>query len=206
MSEDRVQWKRKAYSISFSSFLLQRLGDASEINRIILYGSVAKGTSTAESDVDIFIDVEKNAKKLEEKISGILEEFYKSKEAIIFKLAGIENEIKIKTGALDEWDELKRSMMSEGFVLWGRFEAGRIAKTEHKVIFYWSGIGKNRGAFLNKIYGYRTKDRLHEGFLSRAGGERLGKSCIIIPIKYRDNFVELIKKYNVEAKVMEVFV
>ena len=199
------QNKRKAYAVSFASFLLRNLKDISKINRIILYGSVAKSISTRESDIDIFIDVERNTKGLEKNIRNILEGFYMSKEAIIFKLIGIENDIKLKIGRLDDWEELKRSIISDGFVLWGRFESGMPKKTEHKVIFYWSRIAKNRGAFLNKIYGYKTRGKTYEGLLSRAGGIKLGKSCIMVPIRYRDSVIEMIKKYKVDAKAIEVF-
>ncbi len=205
MYREEEQNRRKAYAISFASFLVRNLTGISRINRIVLYGSVAKSISTKESDIDIFIDVEKDTKGLNENINNILEKFYTSKEAIIFKLIGIENDIKLKIGRLDDWEELKRSIMSDGFVLWGRFEAGRPKKTGHKIIFYWSGIAKNRGAFLNKIYGYKTGGRVYEGLLSQVNGIKLGKSCIMVPVKYKDRLIELIKKYRVEAKAIEVF-
>jgi predicted nucleotidyltransferase len=200
------QDKRKSYAISFTSFLLRELNDTSQINKAILYGSVARSTSTQESDIDIFLDVKKKTKSLEKEIEGVLKRFYKSKEAIIYKLFGVENEIKLKIGKLDEWMELKRSIMSDGFVMWSRYESSRPAATQHKIIFYWERIEKNRGAFLNKIYGYRTEGKSYSGFLERVNGTKLGKSCIMIPIKHKEEMITLLKKYLVEAKAIEVFV
>jgi hypothetical protein len=95
--------------------------------------------------------------------------------------------------------------MSEGFVLWGRFESGKPGRMSHKVIFYWSSIKKNRGAFLNKLYGYKTGVKRYEGLVARANGMRLGKSCVMLPIKYREQMTELTKKYRVDASTIEVF-
>ena len=201
----REQANRKSYALSFVSFLLREPKIISRINRIILYGSVAREASTKESDIDIFIDVQKETKKTKTELEKVLERFYKSKEAVISKLLGIENEIKLKTGKLDEWKELKRSILTDGIVLWSKFESGKPEDTEHNIIFYWSRIEKNRGAFLNKIYGYRTGGKAYIGLLEQVKGTKLGKSCVMIPIAHRDKMIELLKKYKVDAKAVEVF-
>jgi len=185
---------------------MRKLSDVSKIKNIILYGSVAKSISTKESDVDIFLDVENDTKSMRKDVRKVLDNFYESKESIIFKLLGIDNEIKLKIGRLNDWKDLKRSILSDGFVLWGKMESGKPLKTEHKIIFYWDRINKNRGAFLNKIYGYKTGKKEYKGFLSRTGGIKLGKSCIMIPIRYRDTMIDIIKKYKVNSKAVEVFV
>ncbi|MCX6821784.1 MAG: nucleotidyltransferase domain-containing protein [Candidatus Aenigmarchaeota archaeon] len=194
----------KAYASSFVSFLLGKLSDKiKDIDNIILYGSVAKGEATRESDVDIFIDTKKNLKG---EIENIIEEFYKSREAILFKLQDIENEISVKVGELKKWKELHRSIASTGIVLWGRFEAKeKPIGSEHRIIFYWDRIGKSRGAFLNKIYGFKGKEKKYKGLIAEWNGEKTGKSCVMIPIRYKDEMVGLIKKYNVNAKNIEVF-
>ena len=54
----------QAYASTFASFLMRKLGDnIKDIDRIILYGSVAKGNAMKNSDVDIFIDTKKDLKK-----------------------------------------------------------------------------------------------------------------------------------------------
>ncbi|MBL7160264.1 MAG: nucleotidyltransferase domain-containing protein [Candidatus Aenigmarchaeota archaeon] len=200
------QSKRKSYAISFTSFLLRELKSTSRIKRVILFGSVARSESTKESDVDIFIDIEKETKKLKQGIEQVLERFYKSKEAILFKLLGTENTFNLVIGSLDKWKGLKRSILSDGIVLWGKLESReKPGETQHKIIFYWDSIKKNRGAFLNKIYGYRAVGKEYRGLLEQCKGERIGKSCVIIPIAYRDAMVKLLKKYKVDAKVVEVF-
>jgi predicted nucleotidyltransferase len=203
MSEQEL---RKSYAISFVSFIMKNPKLATKIDMIILYGSVAKSTSFKDSDIDIFIESEKSTEKFRKDIDLALKDFHRSKEAIIFKLTGIDNEIKPKIGRLDEWPDLKRSILSDGIVLWGRMEHGKPKGTKHMVIFHWGNVEKNRGAFLNKVYGYKVGGKKYEGVISRNGGSKLGKSCVMLPIGYREKMIEIIKKYGVSAKAVEVFV
>lgn len=194
----------QAYASSFVSFLLRKLEDKiKNIDTIILYGSVAKGNATETSDVDIFIDTKKN---IEKEVKNITKQFYKSREAIIFKTKGIENEINIKIGELKKWEELHRSIISTGITLWGKYQVKeKPIGTEHKIIFYWDKIEKNRGAFLNKIYGFNTRKKRYAGVLEKIDGKKIGKSSIIIPIKHKEEIIYLLKKYDVHAKTLEVF-
>ncbi len=192
----------KSYASTFVSFLLRKVGPK-RIDRIILFGSVAKGESTKDSDVDIFIDTRE---KIKDRIEKVVKDFYKSREAAIFRSRGIDNEIAVKVGELKKWKELHRVITSTGIVLWGEFQAKkRPIGSKHEVVFHWDKIGKNRGAFLNKLYGFRVKDKEYKGLLEKLGGRRMGKSCIIIPHQHKEKIYELIKKYKVEAKTLEVF-
>lgn len=193
-----------AYASRFVSLLLEELEDkVQEVDQIILYGSVARGTATEESDVDIFVDTEED---LEDKVDSILEKFYDSREYTLFKSKGIDNEISVKVGELEKWEELHRSITSTGKVLWGDFKARETPiGTEHKLLIYWEGVGKSRTSFLNKLYGYKTKDREVKGLLGKVDGKKTGKSSIIVPFKHRDRVFELFEKYNVDARSVEVF-
>ncbi|GAG29946.1 unnamed protein product, partial [marine sediment metagenome] len=192
------------YASSFASFLMRKLGDKiKDIDRIILYGSVAKGSAMKTSDVDIFIDTKKDLKK---EVYDIIDEFYKSREALLFKAKGIENEINVKIGELKNWKELHRSITSTGITLWGRYETReKPIGSQHKIIFYWDKIDKNRGAFLNKIYGFKSGEKRYTGLLEKINGTKIGKSNIIIPIEHKEEIIRLLKKYGVHAKTIEVF-
>ena len=183
---------------------MRKLGDnIKDIDRIILYGSVAKGNAMKNSDVDIFIDTKKDLKK---EVSDIIDEFYKSREALLFKTKRIENEINVKTGELKNWRELHRSITSTGVTLWGRYEAlEKPIGSQHKIIFYWDKIEKNRGAFLNKIYGFKSGEKRYTGLLEKINGGKIGKSSIILPIEHKEEIIGLLKKYGVHAKTIEVF-
>ena len=56
--------------MSFASFLIDsRIGD--KIDKIILFGSVAKGDSGKESDIDIFVDTRMRIEKDINKLLGL---------------------------------------------------------------------------------------------------------------------------------------
>ncbi len=118
--------KFKAYASYFVSYLLNNLGD-SDINKIILFGSVARGEISKDSDVDIFIDVKRKDKKFEKKVEKILEGFYKSREGIMFKSVGVDNKINFIVGKLDEWIDLRESIENTWIVLYGPYISGRIS-------------------------------------------------------------------------------
>jgi len=194
----------QTYASTFVTFLLRKLGSRiKNIDTIILYGSVATGSATKTSDVDMFIDTKKDLNK---EVNDIVEQFYASREALIFKTKGIDNVINVKTGELTQWKELHRSIISTGITLWGRYQAReKPIGTHHSIIFSWDKIEKNRGAFLNKIYGFNTEEKRYPGVLEKIQGVKIGKSNIMVPIEYKEEIICLLKKYHVHAHTIEVF-
>lgn len=196
----------KVYASYFASYLLNNLKSIENVQRIILFGSVSRDEGTKESDVDIFIEVKKKTKKIEDEIKNITDNFYQSRESSLFKLRGIMNEFSIKIGKLKEWEDLHKSIASTGIVLYGPYQVDELPSgIKHFMIVFWDGIGKNRGAFLNKLYGFKVKDKYYEGLLRKYEGNRLGKSCIMLPVQYKKEIFMLLEKYKVKAKVLEIF-
>jgi len=196
----------RQYASYFVSYLLSNLDNTDNVKKIVLFGSVAKSDEEKESDIDIFIEIKKKTKKFEDKIKDIEKKFYQSREASLFKLRGINNEFSIKIGKLEEWKELYDSIASTGIILYGHYQADRMPDDiKHSIIIYWDKIGKNRGAFLNKLYGFNVHNKHYSGLLNEFSGRRLGKSCIIIPIQYKKEIFDLLREYKVEAKILEVF-
>ena len=198
-----------SYAGYFVAYLLDKLeqtGKIENIERIVLYGSVAKGEAGKESDIDIFIEVKKKNIKFEKEVQRIEQNFYQSREAALFKTKGIDNRFSIKIGILKEWKELYRSIASTGIVLYGKYEAKELPTgVKHFVIVFWDKIGKNRGAFLNKLYGFKIRGRRYEGLLEKFEGRKLGKSCVMLPVQHKGELFRLIKKHKAQAHVLEVF-
>ncbi len=196
----------KAYASTFGSYLIRKLPEElNSINQIILYGSVARGDATLSSDVDIFFDTPKPG--LEKRIKLALASFYESREALLFKMKKIENKISVKVGELKKWKELHQSISTTGIVLWGSYKPTALpGGAKQMLAIYWTEIGKNRGAFLNRLYGFRSKGKEYPGLLKKFNGEKLGKSSILIPFQHKDEFLVLLKKYLVKARQKVVFV
>ncbi|HIG93852.1 TPA: nucleotidyltransferase domain-containing protein [Candidatus Woesearchaeota archaeon] len=196
---------RKAYASYFTAYLLMHLPESSSISRIILFGSVAKGEDTKESDIDIFIEGTHKSKKWLQEIEKITENFYKSREALLFKAKGIDNKINIMSGKLEEWKDLKKSIESSGMILYGKYISAGIQGKKFALIF-WDLVGKNRGSFLNKLYGFRTGDKRYLGLLDKRQGKRVGKSCIMIPIEHSAEVLKLTEHHKVKAQIIEIYV
>ena len=198
----------RSYASYFAAFVLDRIpkNDAKNIERIVLFGSVAKGEETKASDVDIFMECKKKNNLFEKKIITLLNNFYQSREGLLFKARGIENKINVKIGKLQEWEELYRSIASTGIILYGPYEAKELPTgVTHFILISWDNIPKNRGAFLNKLYGFTSKNKKYPGLLSRYGGQRFGKSCILIPVQHKNEIFQLMQKYQIKAKAIEIF-
>lgn len=195
----------KAYASYFSSYLLMNVKKRDCIERIILFGSVARDEANKESDVDIFIDLNKKNQKIKNEIGKILENFYKSREALLFKSKGIDNKINLIIGRLDDWGDLKNSIESTGIVLYGKYIPSGISGSKHAILF-WNKIQKNRGAFLNKVYGVNVKGKYYQGFIDKFGGKKLGKSSVMIPIEHKDKILKLMKEHKVNTKILDVYV
>ena len=198
-----------AYAAYFSAYLLDNINKKTKkaIERIILFGSVAREEATAKSDVDIFIELKAKNKPIEREIKNTLELFYQSREALLFKAKGIDNKINLKLGKLREWQDLYSSIASTGIILDGPYEAKELPMgVKHQVLIFWENIPKNRGAFLNKLYGFKSKEKRYLGLLSKFNGQKIGKSSILVPIQHKKELLEHLQKYKVKARMMEVFV
>lgn len=196
-----------SYASYFVSFLLGSLKNVGNIERIVLYGSVARDEATKESDVDLFVEVKKKMAKIEKDLREIEKKFYESREAALFKSKGFDNKFSIKIGKLQEWKDLYKSIASTGIVLYGPYEAKELPfGAKHHIIVFWERVGKNRGSFLNKLYGYKIKNKRYAGLLEKYNGKKIGKSCVMLPIQYKKDIFELIKEHKVEAKVLEIFI
>lgn len=194
----------KAYASYFVSYLINELKDLSNVNSIILFGSAARDEATKESDIDIFIDVKKINKKFEKRIKEITEKFYKSREALLFRTKGVDNKINAIAGQIDKWPELKKSIESYGIILYGSYISKGVRGRKYIIVF-WDKIRKNRGAFLNKLYGFKVKGKAYKGIVEQLGGKRIGKSNIMLPVEHREEIFKLIKKYGVNARIIEVY-
>ena len=191
--------------MDFASFLIQKIKNKDLIKNIILFGSVSREESVEESDIDIFVDINKDNQNLEKEIIQILEQFLDStKYKNYWKLLGIKNEIKLTIGILDKWKELKPSIVANGVTLYGKFKSD--IKGEHKTFLVWENIKPNskRVLFNKQLFGFKQKKRFYEGLLQRYNGERLGKGCIIVPLENSLIFQKLLKKHKIQFKIKKI--
>jgi predicted nucleotidyltransferase len=192
-----------AYALDFASFLLEKLGkETGKINSIILFGSVARGEASEKSDIDIFVDLISDEKRMEKTIERIAGEFY---ESAIFrkywKLTGVKNEISCVSGRLDEWKDIKRSIISDGIILYGKYK-GQTKEGKNYAILSWKSIKPEtkRAVFNKKMFGYRHRDKFYKGLMQAYSGEKLD-SAILIPIEHANDAIRLFRKMKITVKI-----
>lgn len=98
-----------------------RLGQeelAKRINKVILFGSVARGDYETQSDVDLFIEADP---RLERRIHNVLSLWEASKRAEEWHVLGIKNTISLKVGQLDKWPAIHRVVIADGIQLYGKY-------------------------------------------------------------------------------------
>ena len=195
----------KKYALIAVAHVLNNLDEEvfSSINQVIIFGSVARGTAEKESDVDLFFDTNKKNRNV---IRKKFEEFYTSREGLIFKTKGVSNQFQIIAGRLEEWKELHKSIESEGIVAYGQYISSAPEGLNHYFIISWENLDiKNRGAFLNKIYGYKIGNKKYKGLIKKWGAKKIGKSAILLPIKYKQNFLEILSKYKIDYRIIDAY-
>jgi len=193
-----------AYAIDFVSFLIERI-DINNIKKIILFGSVARDEASGGSDIDIFIDIT-GKKSVETDIKRIQEEFLKSKRyQDYWLLKNIKNEIRLTIGKLDEWKELKISIISDGIVLYGKFEE-MPEKAVHKTLLSWENIKpESKRVMLSKrLFGYKKDKKSYEGLIQKYDGERIGKGLIAVPSSNAKIFLKLFRDMNIAVKIKKI--
>lgn len=194
----------KAFASSFVSFLIERI-DLDKINKIVLFGSIARNEAIKTSDVDLFID--SNDVKIKKEVPVIASAFY---ESMIYKdywaPLGVKNEIKCITGELEKW-KLKRSIISEGTTLYGK-TLGEI-KGKLFCLFKINVTGKTKRKLKiwRALYGYKQKvgkkTYSFKGLMELCGGKKLSPGVFVVPIAKSQEIIGFLKKQKIKHQLME---
>ncbi|MBI2574974.1 nucleotidyltransferase domain-containing protein [Candidatus Woesearchaeota archaeon] len=192
------------YAESFVSFLLPELKDL-PVKDIILFGSTARGDYDKSSDIDIFIDLEKeeDAPKVEKIVNSNLKKFYKSRIFEMWGLKGIKSSISVKTGMLEKWG-LKRSIISDGIILYGRYRQ-QPKGMQHYSLLVFEPI-KNvtkRNRIIRRLIGRKEKGYAREGLIKAINALPLSQRVLAVPIEQSSKVIEIFSKERVDYTIFE---
>ena len=197
-----------AYAYDFLSYLaLQSIFKDHHINKIMIYGSVARGDFDEESDVDLFFDVlnEKEITIIEKQLKVIEKKFYGSKVFGLWEKKGIENEIKVKVGVLDKW-RLRRSVVSDGIVLYGKYKAEIKGEGFLMVVFEPVKDVTKRNRLIRRLFGRKESGYFKEGLVSELRGKRVSSTVFYVSLQFADKILEILKKEKVSYKLFEFWI
>ena len=189
------------YATSFIAFILSKI----EVDEIILFGSVARQEADKTSDIDLFFNIREKTKEriTSDKIKEELEKFYKSKIAEIWHLKGINNQIKVQVGKLDEW-KLKRSIISEGLVLYGKYKDVP-EKMNGFTYFNIKPIKSitRRNRVIRNLFGRKEKAYSMKGVVENLNGKKLSSLSFVLPIKSSQEIINFLNKEKIDFSFFE---
>ncbi len=194
-----------SYTASFVSFILDSEFNK-DIDRIILFGSVARNFFDDESDIDIFVDTKKN---IEKDIEKLLKMFNESEIHKRWILKGLKNSISINVGNFNKWN-LKRDVISDGIILYGKFK-----DVPENVEYYllvkpsFKKFNKSKQVSLwRKLYGYKQRvgKKVYEtkGIVKNLNGMRFD-GVIIVPVKNKNELLQFLNKEKISYTVNEIW-
>ncbi|MFH1711584.1 MAG: nucleotidyltransferase domain-containing protein [Nanoarchaeota archaeon] len=191
-----------SYAMDFVSYLALKVGG---IDRIVLYGSVVRGDFDEKSDIDLFVDSCENIGK---KVEKSLENYMGTKRFKEWQLKGVKNEISVIAGRLDseEWKNLKRSIMSNGIILYGKYTA-KPKKVKHYVLVSFENIkpDKKRVVLFRKMFGFKVGNKKYDGLVKKTNAVRVGKGSILVPIEHFDKIRDYMKEKKIAVKVYDLW-
>ncbi|MBS3143638.1 nucleotidyltransferase domain-containing protein [Candidatus Woesearchaeota archaeon] len=196
-----------SYASNFVSFLL-KYEISNEINKIILFGSVATGSFDKESDIDLFIDIKEKNKN---KIMKLLDLYYKSEDCEKYKLLDIKNDISLKIGNLDKWSNIKRSIISNGILLYGKYKDIPENLKQYTLFNIDSRkLDRNKKVKLWRLlYGYTQKIKKKEykskGLIKELHGKRLGFGFFVLPVESVQKLIDILNKNKVGYKISDMW-
>ncbi len=191
-----------SYALEFSSFLVRNLDD---INKIILYGSVARGDFGEDSDIDLFVETDK---KNEKKIQKLVQDFYNTETSRKAKLKGIEHDFSILVGKLEskEWNNLNRAILNGGIILYGAYKSN-VEKSSSYSLFVFENIkpDKKRVVIFRKLFGFNVGKKHYSGIVQQLQGIKLGKGAILIPLENSGHIKTYFKLKKISFRIYNLW-
>ncbi len=191
-----------AYAIDFVAYLITKTNN---LDRVILYGSVARGDFNEDSDVDLFIDSREN---IEKKINKIVDNYYKTKKFKEWELKGIKNTISVIAGELDseEWKNLKRSILNTGIILYGKYKA-ESDKINQYTLFSFENIvpNKKRISIFRKLFGFKVGKKEYPGLVEKINAIKVGKGSLLVPIEHTNELKKYFHSKKVAVKLYDLW-
>lgn len=187
-------------AIDFSS----KIKDFDEVLSIILFGSVARGEATVESDVDIAIIYSKKNDETVMRINSLKPEEFQL--------------VHLSIDELKEETTLMGALAGEGILLYGRPITVSLEDMELKskmVIAYdTSKLDQNSRSKLNRaLYGGKStymKDnkketKVYKGIIDDIRAERIGKGILIVDRKNYPEITKTLKIFHAKWKEIPVW-
>ncbi len=198
-----------SYCFDLLSFVFHNHDAGKVIKSIYLFGSAVRGELEKSSDIDLFVECEKED---ETKVKSLLDsgiiKFTASQDFQKWKLFHFRYPFSAQIGQMAEW-ELKLSIASEGISLYNQKGISSAANTgERKVLFILNYPKKKKGYIKVRrlIFGRDESYYQGTGLLHKYRGQRISATVFILPKEYQGSMMDALSKEKVIFSMKEVMV
>jgi len=190
--------------------ITEAVRDISGLRSVVVFGSVARGDATEDSDLDLFLECDRGA---EERIWQRLVDVGRRHDLPITPVFYRESE----RGGFDL--QFLESVHRHGRVLLGRLPPltpGELDLRPMRLVSYWTPrlSPKQRARFLRRLDGYRTAKRVgrrwyrsaQSGFLAGVGGWRVGRGALVVPEQAVRQLDEIFQEFRVKRSLVPLWI
>ena len=198
--------KLTAYAYDLISYMmLQREFIKINVNKIILFGSVARGDYTKKSDIDLFFHSNKKNKEIIYKIS---QNFVNSERHTKWEVQGVKNEFHIIVANLskNKWEGLRQNLDKNAIMLYTRYQ--NKDEYERRYLIKWNTSGTNvkqRMGISRFVNGYNQNTKTYIGFVERTSAKKISNSVLLTNKLGLKELKDFFKKIKITYFVTEVF-
>lgn len=196
--------KSISYSLNFLSFVFLETGVQKKILSAYLFGSAVREELDKESDIDIFINCEKEDETfLIKSCESARKKFIESKDFDKWKRLEFNYPISLKAGPISEW-QLKTSIESEGIELYSK---SITSQDIERLVLFSIDLPQNKKAYLKikrELFGRTEKDFKSEGLVSKSKGKQLASGIFIIPKLEQTKFIDVLNSNKIKFSMMEI--
>ena len=179
------------------------------VRSAILFGSAARGTAGEESDIDLFVDCDRDAEDAAWKALLDLDRRFGVAFSVMF----------YRPEEREGFDkQFLESIVRQGKVLFGSLPVltpSQLDLQPLRLVSYQTGrlASRKRAQFLREVDGYETRKRVRRktyvarrpGFLKEAGGWRVGRGAVVVPEESIEAFDEILRKYGVTRAIIPIW-
>ena len=179
------------------------------VRSAVLFGSAARGRATEGSDIDLFIDCDRDAEDPAWKTLLALDRRFGVEFSVIF----------YRPEERESFDkQFLESVVRQGRTLFGRLPVVTPAQLDLqplRLVSYQTRKlpSRKRAQFLREVDGYETRKRVGRktyvvrkpGFLKEAGGWRVGRGAVVVPEESIEPFDEILRRYGVTRSIIAIW-
>lgn len=186
----------KPYSFNEITFLAKKIGETEGVIAVILFGSYARGDYDEGSDIDLLV-LFKNKKKLLSNWRKLMK--ITSKFNLFVQMIPLTVKELVKSS-------LFSLVLREGKILYRKnnFNLMKYAKFEPYVLIAYDLSkldAKRKVKFLQKFYGRKCGKYLYKGIVESAGGFKVGRGSVIIPLKGLKNITNFLENEKIPYNI-----